>query len=472
MSKNKGLSTGLTIFISCIVIVFVLAGIGVVAYKGYTEAALEASIELKNSKASISIEAKKNPYKSAQLDKTPIKKNISKVETDYEILDFKEYGSRFYGIKEKGKMKRGVYVGSPGRNGDQSTWYGLFTEKSGEFWKGYYHHTYKNGQELYQYMEYELDSNGKVAMEGKTYKFVDDYLITEEDFIKVKEYIQTNREIPFSFGKFDDLKNRKKHTLTAKDVLKSNNSVKNRETLSKENYYALVIGNNNYQYLDKLRAAENDAAAVGKILKEKYGFKVDLLLNADYDETVNKIYSLTKNLKSQDNLLIYYAGHGELDAAENRGYWLPVDAGEEQDSKWISNDIVRNRIKATKAKHVLLVVDSCFAGSISRGGAGVSKSIEKLNNINVINRFKMRKTRLVITSGGNEPVSDSDGGKHSVFANKFIDVLKNNNNVIQSMYLFQNVSDYVINNAQQTPNRTIIHGTGDDGGDFLFFPTG
>ena len=77
MSKNKGLSTGLTIFISCMVIAFVFAGIGVVAYKGYTEAALEASIELKNSKASISIEAKKNPYKTAQLDKTATKK-ISK----------------------------------------------------------------------------------------------------------------------------------------------------------------------------------------------------------------------------------------------------------------------------------------------------------------------------------------------------------------------------------------------------------
>lgn len=467
MSKNKGLSTGLTIFISCIVIVFVLAGIGVVAYKGYTEAALEASIELKNSKASISIEAKKNPYKSAQLDKTPIKKNISKVETDYEILDFKEYGSRFYGIKEKGKMKRGVYVGSPGRNGDQSTWYGLFTEKSGEFWKGYYHHTYKNGQELYQYMEYELDSNGKVAMEGKTYKFVDDYLITEEDFIKVKEYIQTNREIPFSFGKFDDLKNRKKHTLTAKDTLKSNDSIKKRETLSLENYYALVIGNNNYQYLDKLRAAENDAAAVGKILKEKYGFKVDLLLNADYDETVNKIYSLTKNLKSQDNLLIYYAGHGELDAAENRGYWLPVDANEELRSKWISNSFIVDRIKATKAKHVLLMVDSCFSGTLLRSGNSNlrNSSIDK----NYIQRLKNKKTRLVITSGGNEPVTDNQGGNHSLFAEKLLDTLNQNNDVINSQILFENIRSYVVANASQTPEIAIVHKSGHDGGDFLFF---
>ena len=356
---------------------------------------------------------------------------------------------------------------SPSKNGDQSTWYGLFTENGEELWKGYYHHTYKNGQELYQYIEYELDSNGRVAMDGKIYKFVDDYLITEEDFIKVKEYIQTNREIPFSFGNFDDLKNRKKNTLTAKDVLKSNNSVKNRETLSKENYYALVIGNNDYQYLDKPRAAENDATAVGKILKEKYGFKVDLLLNADYDETVNKIYSLTKNLKSQDNLLIYYAGHGELDAAENRGYWLPVDANEELRSKWISNSFIVDRIKATKAKHVLLMVDSCFSGTLLRSGNSNlrNSSIDK----NYIQRLKNKKTRLVITSGGNEPVTDNEGGNHSLFAQKLLDTLNQNNDVINSQILFENIRSYVVANASQTPEIAIVHKSGHDGGDFLFF---
>ena len=239
-----------------------------------------------------------------------------------------------------------------------------------------------------------------------------------------------------------------------------------------ENYYALVIGNNDYQNKEKLGAAVNDANEISKILKEKYNFKVKTLVNADYTKIVDSLIEFTKDRKYNDNLLIYYAGHGELAEDENKGYWLPVDAGAEQDSKWISNDIVRNRIKATKAKHVLLVVDSCFAGSISRGGPSVTKNTERLNNINLINRFKMRKTRLVITSGGNEPVVDNDGGDHSYFANKFIDVLKNNNNVIQSMYLFQNVSAYVINNANQTPNRTVIFGTGDDGGDFLFFPTG
>ena len=257
-----------------------------------------------------------------------------------------------------------------------------------------------------------------------------------------------------------------------KDGKKVEGDTKIAKFITDENYYALVIGNNNYQNKEKLGAAVNDANEVSKILKEKYNFKVKTLLNADYTKIVDNLIDFTKDRKYNDNLLIYYAGHGELAEDENKGYWLPVDAGTEQDSKWISNDIVRNRIKATKAKHVLLVVDSCFAGSISRGGPSVTKNTERLNNINLINRFKMRKTRLVITSGGNEPVVDNDGGDHSYFANKFIDVLKNNNNVIQSMYLFQNVSEYVINNANQTPNRTVIFGTGDDGGDFLFFPTG
>ena len=63
-----------------------------------------------------------------------------------------------------------------------------------------------------------------------------------------------------------------------------------------------------------------------------------------------------QKIKKTDNLLIYYAGHGELSEDENKGYWLPIDAGIEQDSKWISNDIIRSRIKATNAKHVLLLL--------------------------------------------------------------------------------------------------------------------
>ncbi|MDC1159077.1 caspase family protein [Pelagibacteraceae bacterium] len=237
-----------------------------------------------------------------------------------------------------------------------------------------------------------------------------------------------------------------------------------------EKYHALIIGNNDYQYHEKLDAAVRDADEISKILEEKYNFEVTKLINGNYTDIVDAIINFTKNRNFKDNLLIYYAGHGELIEKESRGYWLPINAGAEQDSKWISNQIIKDKIKATKAKHVLLMVDSCFAGALTRGGAG-TQSIETLSTKN-ISRYKMKKTRLVITSGGNEPVVDSDGNEHSYFAAKFIDILKNNEKVIQSLALFQGISRYVINNAQQTPSRTVIHGTGDDGGDFLFFPKG
>ena len=40
-------------------------------------------------------------------------------------------------------------------------------------------------------------------------------------------------------------------------------------------YYALVIGNNNYQNLDNLDAAVNDAKVISKILEDKYDIEVN-----------------------------------------------------------------------------------------------------------------------------------------------------------------------------------------------------
>ena len=204
-----------------------------------------------------------------------------------------------------------------------------------------------------------------------------------------------------------------------------------------------------------------------KSFKNKYGFETTLLLSANYSDTADSIIKFTKNRKKTDNLLIYYAGHGELIKEENRGYWLPTDAGAEQDSKWLGNDSIKNWIRSSRANNILLIVDSCFSGSLMRGSSE-GKSIEKLNQKS-IERLQSKKTRIVWTSGGNEPVVDSDGGNHSYFADKLIKLLKNNTDVVVCE-LFQDVRQYVIDNAQQTPEYSMIHGTGHDGGEFLFFP--
>ena len=238
-----------------------------------------------------------------------------------------------------------------------------------------------------------------------------------------------------------------------------------------EKYYALIIGNNDYEKLEDLDNAINDAKDLEKVLKEKYGFETTLLLNKKSDETEDAIIKFTQNREKNDNILIYYAGHGQIVKKQklDRGYWLPTDAGPKIDSKWISNINIKDYIGSSDAKHILLIVDSCFSGYLTRGSAE-NKSVEKLTQ-NTIERLQKKKTRLVITSGGNEQVADAIGAsKNSVFAEPLIKALKNNTDVIRSIELFLKVQNYVINNAQQTPEHALIHGTGHNAGDFLFFP--
>ena len=246
-----------------------------------------------------------------------------------------------------------------------------------------------------------------------------------------------------------------------------------KKTLAKfttdEKYYALIIGNNDYKNLENLDNAVNDAKDLEKVLKEKYGFDTKLLLNKNKDETLDEIINFTRNAKKNDNLLIYYAGHGQLVKKQKRGYWLPTDSGQMLDSKWLSNNTIKDQIISSEAKHILLVVDSCFSGSLTRS-SGTNKSVEKLTKATV-DRLLSKKTRLVITSGGNEDVVDGIGSsKNSVFAEPLIRILKNNTDVIRSYELFKSVQTFVIDNADQTPNHSTIHGTGHDGGEFLFFP--
>lgn len=77
-------------------------------------------------------------------------------------------------------------------------------------------------------------------------------------------------------------------------------------------YHALVIGNNDYLHLPKLKTAIADAQGVADVFGSRYGFSVELLLNADRDQIVRAIAQY-RALKDSDNLIIYYAGHGVLD---------------------------------------------------------------------------------------------------------------------------------------------------------------
>ena len=227
-------------------------------------------------------------------------------------------------------------------------------------------------------------------------------------------------------------------------------------------YHALIIGNNDYQNLPTLETAVNDAKAVARTLTKDYGFKVKTLINATHADIIDTLDEYRETLTDLDNLLIYYAGHGWLDEDTNRGYWLPVDAKKNRRSRWVSNATITDSLKGLRAKHVMVVADSCYSGTLVRG-AGVS-----LRTSDYWKKMANKRTRVALTSGGLEPVADKGGGGHSPFAKAFIETLKNNDAVMDATQMFSAMRRPVMINTNQTPEYSDVRNAGHDGGDFLF----
>ena len=232
--------------------------------------------------------------------------------------------------------------------------------------------------------------------------------------------------------------------------------------------HALVIGNNDYRALPPLKTAVADAEAVAETLKARYAFDdgaVKVLLNADRNTILGELAQLRAKLTPDDRLLIYYAGHGQIDEAASEGFWQPVDALPNADYTWISNADLRRNLRGMSAKHVLVVADSCFSGSLTR-----SAPQQQPNSDRFFAQVDGHFSRKVITSGGNEPVADSGTGDHSIFAYYFLKALNDNNApYITSFELFNALARAVANNSSQKPEYGTIGNAGDEGsGDFTF----
>jgi Caspase domain len=98
-------------------------------------------------------------------------------------------------------------------------------------------------------------------------------------------------------------------------------------------YFALVIGIDRYPGpIPLLHTAVKDANAIAEVLREKYGFKTTLLTDASATRAgiLDQIAAYETQLGENDNLLIYYAGHGFQIKEADKSFWLPVDATSSQ----------------------------------------------------------------------------------------------------------------------------------------------
>lgn len=241
-------------------------------------------------------------------------------------------------------------------------------------------------------------------------------------------------------------------------------------------YHALVIGNNEYQQLPDLASPINDATGLADVLQRRYGFRTTVLTNADRYAILSALNRLRETLTSADNLLIYYAGHGELDEVNQRGHWLPVDAERDSTANWIPTTAITDLVNIIQAKQVLLVVDSCYAGALTRSAVGrLRTGMTPAEQQHWFRTMAKRKSRTVLTSGGIAPVLDAGGGRHSVFAKALLEVLEANTDILDGQRLHRDVAARVAYAAaslrfDQVPEYAPIRYAGHEAGEFFLVP--
>lgn len=245
------------------------------------------------------------------------------------------------------------------------------------------------------------------------------------------------------------------------------------ETIKGEQWL-LTIGIDTYLSWPRLKTAVNDAKALKNILMERYTFDKSHVIEL-YDENATRknilaaLRDLTKKIKPEDSLLIFYAGHGHLDSITKDGSWIPVESGTDEQSAWISNHDIKNylSIDAIKAKHILLVSDSCFSGDFFRGQRGALPEVTDV----VIKKAYQLSSRQAMTSGGLEPVSDAGFGGNSIFSHFLVTALKSNTNpYLIPSELFPAVKSGVAQNAEQFPQMGSLYGVGgQEGGELVLF---
>ncbi|WP_109832094.1 caspase family protein [Reichenbachiella versicolor] len=234
-------------------------------------------------------------------------------------------------------------------------------------------------------------------------------------------------------------------------------------TAGKSKYYALVIGVEEYDdpNITTLDKPIDDAKALYDLLLEKYTFQQEdavLLKNPTRNDILDELDNLSAKVTQNDNLLIFYAGHGYWDEEAQIGYWLPSDAEKGRKRAWLRNNTITDYVKEIDTKHTLLITDACFGGSIF-------KTRKAFNNASM-GVFKLNKmvSRKAITSGTLTEVPDE-----SAFMKYLLKKLNTNGDkYLTTEQMFYDIKPAVLNNSPSTPQYGVMQGTGDEGGDFVF----
>jgi hypothetical protein len=234
--------------------------------------------------------------------------------------------------------------------------------------------------------------------------------------------------------------------------------------VAKARNFLFVVGINDYEHWPKLNNAVKDANDISTVLLSKYNFSFEnVIMLKNEQATRSNIYkslrSLIEQVTPQDNLVIYFSGHGYFDGLLNEGYWIPIDAEVNNSGDYLSNSDLLKIIGNIDSQHTFLIADACFSGSLfADSKRGYAENVERF------------KSRWGLASGRLEVVSDGAAGQNSPFAAATIGFLNDNTKEkLAISELIHYVKMKVAETSDQTPLGNPLKVLGDEGGELVLY---
>ena len=237
---------------------------------------------------------------------------------------------------------------------------------------------------------------------------------------------------------------------------------------------ALFFGIDTYDEWGNLFNPVKDVETIAEELKNSYGFETEVVLDATTSEIMAKLREYAKkSYQPNDQLLIFFAGHGQFDEIFTEGYLVGKDSKLDDPGKtsYISHSTLRTVINNIPSGHTLLTLDACFGGTfdplLARSGSrgGGDEMYADITTSEFIERKLRFKTRKYITSGGKQYVADGKPGGHSPFARKFLQGLRGYGGADKILTL-QEMYGYLLN-LKMEPHAGEF-GDNEPGSDFVF----
>jgi hypothetical protein len=226
---------------------------------------------------------------------------------------------------------------------------------------------------------------------------------------------------------------------------------------------SVAIDRYNDSMFDELYNAVSDSDELVNVLEQKYLITKSHKIhnhNATKSNIFDKINEWKKELGFDDTFILFWNGHGE--SHDDRGFLITNESKKDNPSSWFPYSELLRLLKGIKAKHIVLMINSCHAGEILKERERGSNSLSISDN--------SKESRWVFVSGSGK-VSDGIKGENSPFAKAIIEFLgtNNTNSSVSIREVTKYVKDFIRDDAyKQDPFDTVFDPQNDKGGVFHF----